>query len=166
MSLVDVIADQPRTAELCDQFFEKLRIPDLALTSYGAAPSGRGRAVLVEIEHDNTVLFEVLKQSGVNKVLVIKATSAMRPAVVGDQVASLAVENRWRCILIDGAIRDLADLKTMDLCIVAREPRPFRIRGAGRAGQIVGQLEIGNVTINTGDMIVIDEDGIVIFDPY
>jgi regulator of ribonuclease activity A len=152
-----------RTADLCDRHFEKLRIVDLTLTNFGGETSAYGRASLVQLEDDNRILFDVLAQNGAGKVLVVQVKGLARPAVVGEGVVSLAVRHGWNGIIVDGAVRDVRYLAAAPLCVVAREVRPFRVR-SDRRGCVVDRLILGGVQITADENVLVDEDGIIVFD--
>ncbi|MFD2414939.1 RraA family protein [Amycolatopsis pigmentata] len=152
------------TADLCDEFFDVLRFPDLALRRFGGVPAGAGRAALVDLDADNRILFEVLAQSGRGKALVVRSRSPACPAVVGATLVALAVKNDWECLVIDGALRDVAQVRHAPMCVYAREQRPFRLR-AGPAGRVLDQLDLVGTPIRSGDLVTVDEDGIIVGRP-
>ena len=119
---------------------------------------------MVELDDDNRLLFDVLKNDGDGNFLVIKVLSSDKPAVVGERVATLAVENNWGGILIDGALRDVGMLRTIPLCIAATHVQPFRLR-TKVPGRLVKTLPIGGVTLSQDDIVVVDEDGLISFPP-
>jgi len=152
--------DPACTADLCDETEGAWRIAEFPARSFGAVASGDGPVRLVHLHDDNRILFDVLAEPGNGSILIINVESASRPAVVGENLAQRALENGWRGLLVDGAVRDTRALATIPLLIIAREARPFRLRTATR-GKEVDELLFGGLWVRKGDRVVIDEDGIV-----
>ncbi|MDP7297489.1 MAG: hypothetical protein QGF92_08555, partial [Gammaproteobacteria bacterium] len=48
-------------------------------------------------------------------VLVVDAGASMNCAMLGDQLASMAISNKWEGILINGLIRDSEQINQMDI---------------------------------------------------
>ena len=63
--------------------------------------------------------------------------------------------------LIDGAIRDSAEIRESGFPIYARASTPHGA-GADPDGSINGPVEAAGVTINPGDVVVGDDDGVVV----
>ncbi|MFW7344206.1 putative 4-hydroxy-4-methyl-2-oxoglutarate aldolase, partial [Pollutimonas sp. H1-120] len=76
---------------------------------------------------------EILSQPGKGKVLVVDGNGSCQKALMGDQVAIMAIENGWEGVIINGAIRDVVAMSQMDLGIKALGTSPFKTdkRGAG-----------------------------------
>ena len=86
---------------------------------------------------------------------------SLRTALMGDNIADLAVVNGWSGVIINGAVRDVAQLRVADLGILALASNPRRSgkTGAGAAGEPV---TFGGVTFGPGDTVYADEDGVVL----
>jgi len=65
-------------------------------------------------------------------------------------------------MVLDGAVRDIAELRALGLPVFARAVSPATAvsRYASVAKQI--PVECGGVTVNPGDIIVAGEDGVVV----
>ncbi len=149
------------TADLYDAHGDRLRVLDPALRSYGGAPSCCGPAATVKVFEDNALVRQALEQPGEGRVLVVDGGASLRYALVGDQIAELAVRNRWAGIVVHGAIRDSAAIATLPVAVFAlgTNPRKTDKRGEGRSG---AALEINGVTIAPGQWIAADSDGVVV----
>lgn len=158
-----MMSERRCTADLCDHAGADLRIADIALRSFGGITFGSGPARLVQLDDDNRILFDVLGEPGMGAILLVKVQSAAHPAVVGENVARRALENGWAGLVVDGSVRDVGILASIPLLIVAREPRPFRMRTESRGAEVDSFL-FGGVTVRTNDIVVVDEDGIVFLD--
>lgn len=104
-----------------------------------------------------------LEKPGEGRVLVVDGGGSMRCALVGDQLAALAVRNNWAGIVIHGAIRDSAVIdRDCAISIKALGTSPVKSvkRGWGNADVPVSFL--GGITMKTGDYIYADSDGVLV----
>ncbi len=62
---------------------------------------------------DNALLKSVLSEPGNGGVLVIDGDGSLHTALVGDLIAGLGVDNGWAGLIINGAVRDAATLRTL-----------------------------------------------------
>ena len=63
---------------------------------------------------------------GDNRVLVVDGGSSKRVAILGDQIAQLAVDNQWAGIIVNGCIRDSAIIADMDIGVKALGTHPVK----------------------------------------
>lgn len=79
--------------------------------------------------------------------------------MLGGDLANLAAENRWAGIVINGAVRDIAELKATPIAIFSLGscPRKSQKRGIGTRGEPV---RVGGSTIRSDDIIAADLDGV------
>ena len=76
-------------------------------------------------------------------------------------LAAKAVENGWSGILINGCIRDSADIAQMPLGVKALDTHPLKSVKKG-VGETNLQLRFAGVTFNPGASLYADEDGIIL----
>lgn len=79
-------------------------------------------------------------------------------------IAELARGNGWAGLIINGAVRDSATLRTLDIGIKALGTNPRKSTKTG-AGQRDVAVEFGGVTFVPGEIAYADEDGIVVVPP-
>lgn len=129
--------------------------------SYGARKSFAGQVVTVKCFEDNSRVKELLATNGTGKVLVVDGGASMRCALMGDLIAASAVENDWQGVIIYGCIRDVDAIAQLDLGVhaLAAIPQKSNRKGAGEVGL---SLCFGGVTVNAGDYIYADNNGIVV----
>ncbi|MEV8509161.1 ribonuclease E activity regulator RraA [Actinoplanes sp. NPDC051475] len=149
------------TADLYDKYGDELGSCDTQLRQYGGAAAFHGRAVTVACFEDNALLKSVLGESGEGRVLVVDGKGSLHCALMGDVIAGLAVDNGWAGVIINGAVRDVAALRTLPLGIKAlgSNPRKSTKTGAGERDVV---LEFGNCRFTPGAEVVSDDDGIVV----
>ena len=156
---------EPRpTADLVDEIGPDVRSCDLQLRQYGGRAQFAGPITTVKCFQDNALLKSVLSEAGHGGVLVIDGGGSLHAALVGDVIAGLGVENGWAGLIINGAVRDAATLRTLDIGVKAlgTNPRKSTKTGAGQRDIPVG---FGGVVYTPGDVAYSYDDGIVFVSP-
>jgi regulator of ribonuclease activity A len=150
-----------RTADLCDEFGVLCTCCALQFHDFGRCSAFFGRIRTVKCVDDNALVRRVLGTQSDGEIMVVDGGGFLRSALVGDQLAELAIRNGWGGIVVFGAVRDSAVLRGMEIGVKALGTNPRR---AGRSG--VGQSDVpvtfGNVVFRPGDWIYSDPDGILV----
>ncbi|MGF1710489.1 putative 4-hydroxy-4-methyl-2-oxoglutarate aldolase [Vibrio kagoshimensis] len=149
------------TPDLCDQFESKVTLLRLPTQNYGQKGAFWGEIVTVRCYHDNSKVREMLEKDGTGKVLFVDGNGSCQKALLGDQLAILAIENGWEGIVVNGAIRDVAMMSQMELGVQALGACPFKTEKRG-AGEVNVTLSIHNQLIQPGDYIYADWNGILL----
>lgn len=153
---------EPRpTADLVDDIGPDVRSCDLQLRQFGGRSQFAGPITTVQCFEDNALLKSVLSEPSDGGVLVVDGGGSLHSALVGDIIAGLGVENGWAGIVINGAVRDAATLRTLDIGIKALGTNPRKSAKTG-AGQRDIAVEFGGVVFAPGDIAHSDDDGIVV----
>ena len=129
--------------------------------SYGARQSFAGQVVTVKCFEDNSRVKELLATDGRGKVLVVDGGASMRCALMGDMIAESAVNHHWNGVVIYGCVRDVDAIAKLDLGIHALAAIPQKSNRKG-IGEVDLTLYFGGISINSGDYIYADNNGIVI----
>jgi len=93
-------------------------------------------------------------------VLVIDA-GGMPPAVWGEKATKSCLQRKLAGVVINGAIRDVANIRQMKFPAFAKLITPVAGEPKGQ-GMIDVPIQIGGQTIRTGDWIIGDDDGVVV----
>jgi regulator of ribonuclease activity A len=153
---------EPRpTADLVDEIGPDVRSCDLQFTQYGGRAQFAGPITTVRCFEDNALLKSVLSEPGNGGVLVIDGDGSLHSALVGDLIAGLGVDNGWTGIIINGAVRDAATLRTLEIGIKALGTNPRKSTKTG-AGDRNVEISLGGVTFVPGEIAYSDDDGIVV----
>ena len=153
------------TCDLYDKFLDESRIPALDWRSFGAHQQFCGRAYTIQCLDDNSRVKESLEHvNGRGRVLVIHAGGSRHCAMLGDMLASAAVRNQWQGILVNGCVRDVDALKSMELGILALGCTPRKSVRQGQ-GMIQVPVTMGGVDIRPSDFVFADADGVLVLDP-
>jgi len=129
--------------------------------SYGARKTFAGQVVTVKCFEDNSRVKELLATEGAGKVLVVDGGASMRCALMGDLIAESAVKNHWNGVVIYGCVRDVDAIAELDLGVHALAAIPQKSQRKG-VGEVDIDLHFGGVSIQSGDYIYADNNGIVI----
>jgi regulator of ribonuclease activity A len=148
------------TPDICDQYEDKVTLIEQPLQNFGLRDCFYGQIVTVRCFHDNSMVRETLGTNGKGKVLVVDGSQSCKRALMGDQLAILAIENGWEGVIIFGAVRDVAQLSQMELGIKALGACPLKTEKKG-AGEIGVSLTIQNQMIQPGDFIYADWNGVL-----
>jgi regulator of ribonuclease activity A len=155
-----------KTADVWDAFGEtdqpgNIRVMAPVFHDFGGIPEFSGPAITIKVFEDNVLVRRALEAPGYGGVLVVDGGGSLRCALVGDQLAGLAMDNGWVGLVISGCIRDSADIAGMAIGVKALGTHP---RKSVKRGHGVGDVpvEVGGVTVNPGDWIYADADGIIV----
>lgn len=119
-----------------------------------------GRAVTADCaEGSLQAVFRALDESRPGDVLCMTAPG--RTAYMGDILATDLVARGLAGAVVDGLVRDRDGIAGMPLSIYARGVTPAVRRGK-EPGRSMTPILLGEVTVNPGDWIVADGDGVVV----
>ncbi|WP_018655730.1 ribonuclease E activity regulator RraA [Actinomadura flavalba] len=149
------------TADLIDDFDAELRSCETQFTQYGARTTFAGQVVTIRCHRDNGLVKKTLNSPGDGQVLVVDGGASLASALMGDMIAAAAVSNGWTGVVINGAVRDVATLRTLNLGIKALGSNPRKSAKEG-TGEKNPQLTLGTTTITPGDWLYSDEDGLLL----
>jgi 4-hydroxy-4-methyl-2-oxoglutarate aldolase len=133
---------------------------DLKQVIPGSRAAGPARTVLCG-QGDNLALHEALALVRPGEVLVITMPEPAPFGAVGELIVLQAQARDVVGMLVDVAVRDIAGLKEIGLPIWARF---VRVRGTKKAdpGRLDVPVVVGGATIRPGDVVVMDDDGVVV----
>jgi regulator of ribonuclease activity A len=150
-----------KTADLCDQYRDRLQVLDPIFRSYGGKRDFSGRILTVNVHEDNVLVRAALEKNGSGQVLVIDGGGSLRSALVGGNIAKLAADNRWSGMIIYGCIRDATEVAALDIGVLALATCPVKPKknGFGEAGIAV---RFAGATLSPRHYVYVDEDGVVV----
>jgi regulator of ribonuclease activity A len=150
-----------QTADLCDANPGKVRVVAPMFRVFGGRSAFGGAIATLKLHEDNSLVRQALESPGNGRVLVVDGGGSLRCALVGDQLASLAVKNGWSGIVVYGCIRDSRAIAAMDIGIRALDTHPLKSvkQGVGDADLAV---TFGGVSFRPGEYLYADEDGIIV----
>ena len=161
------------TCDLCDAHKNNtsgdFRVLPPVFKDYGKVKTFSGPVVTVKCFEDNTLVKAAVDSDGtvdtpqgkIGKVLVVDGGASLRKALLGGNLGAAAARNGWAGVVIDGCVRDTAELAEQSVGIraLAAMPLPTEKRNQGQSDVAV---QVQGVWVRPGDWLYADQDGIVI----
>jgi 4-hydroxy-4-methyl-2-oxoglutarate aldolase len=139
---------------------DALMDPAIRPVQQGRAAAGRALTVATP-EGDNWALHVALARMQPGEMMVVAADGPRPAGYFGDIMATAARFRGAAGLVIDGGVRDTAELRRMDFAVWSRTVSP---RGTvkARLGTVGSPIRCGGVAVRPGDVIVADDDGVVV----
>ena len=120
-----------------------------------------GKIETLQCPDDNSFVKELLNSEGNGKVLVVDANGISTVALLGDMIAKAGVKNNWSGVVINGYVRDIDILSTLDIGVQALGTMPIRSEKKNQ-GQLGIDITFGGVTFSRGNYIYADNNGLIL----
>ena len=120
-----------------------------------------GTAITVKVKPgDNLFLHKAIYLSGKGYVIVLDSNENKTCAAWGNMMTLGAIAMGVEGVILDGAVRDVAEIKELGLPVFASAavPNGPTTNGPGRINSVI---TCGGVSVNPGDLIFGDDDGVV-----
>ena len=122
----------------------------------------RGQARTVNaMAGDNGITHAATPHVRAGEVLVVNGMGVEDVAIWGEVMTRAAQEQGIAGIVLDGAVRDVADLREMGFPVFCRAAVP-RGPHKGFGGTIDAPVACAGVTVSPGDLVIGDDDGVVV----
>ena len=122
-----------------------------------------GEIYTVSCSDDNSVVKDILSREGNNKVLVIDAAGVTHASMIGDQIAESAVKNNWAGIVVNGYVRDVVELKNLNIGIFAKGAVAQKTNKKNHGFEDI-LISFGRGVMTPGKWINIDQNGWLVAD--
>ncbi|MGX2957352.1 ribonuclease E activity regulator RraA [Ursidibacter arcticus] len=149
------------TSQLCDIYSDQVDVVEPIFSSFGGNSTFYGKITTVKCFESNGLIAEVLEEDGQGRVLLIDGGGAVRRALIDAELAQLAVDNGWEGIIVNGAVRQIDVLETLDIGIQALAPIPVGAEDTA-IGEIDTPVNFGGVTFLPEDYVYADLTGIIL----
>ena len=133
----------------------------LNFKSYGGLNNFSGEVVTLKCNDDNSLVRTILSEPGQSRVLLVDGSASENVALLGDNLASLAIENNWSAVVIHGCVRDVVELQQLHVAIFALNSCPKKSNKCNTGTRSV-DLRINDVLIKEGYWLYGDQNGILV----
>jgi len=147
--------------DICDQFSEEIVVFDPVFRDFGGKRKFCGEIVTVRCFEDNSLVAETVRRPGRDRVLVVDGGGSLRRALLGDLLAAAAAQNGWQGLVINGAVRDVEILETIDLGVKALAACPVKTDKRGE-GQLEVPLRFAGAQLEPGQFLYADANGVIV----
>ena len=147
--------------DICDRFPDDIAVLDPVFRDFGGKERFCGEIVTIRCFEDNSLVGETVRKPGAGRVIVVDGGGSLRRALLGDLLAAAAVENGWQGLLINGCVRDLEILRTMELGVKALAACPLKTDKRGE-GQYGPQLRLAGAQLEPGQWLYADANGVIV----
>lgn len=149
-----------KTTDLCDAC-DGAQVCELPFVGFGLRRAFAGDIRTARYTDGISALRVLINQAGDGQVLVIDAGGLEWRALFGDVMAGLVTRNGWAGVIVNGMIRDRAEIDEMDIGVKALGTIPRRADIGGR-GEMDLPVHFGGITFIPGARLVADEDGVIV----
>jgi 4-hydroxy-4-methyl-2-oxoglutarate aldolase len=160
--LVAELAEIP-TTDLSDVMYGSATMTHRIAPVWGPVKRVAGPAVTISVP---TASFNVLKaglnQSQSGDVVVVNAFGNPNFATVGANVIRGLLHRGIRAYIVDGAVRDVADIRADGMPVYATSVTTADGPNGPHVGEVNYPIACGGIVVNPGSIVVADEDGIVV----
>ncbi|MFD3449822.1 ribonuclease E activity regulator RraA [Microbacteriaceae bacterium 4G12] len=150
-----------KIADLCDDYTEQVQVCEPMFRSYGKKTSFYGPIATVKVLDDNTLVRNALETLPAGTVLVVDGGGSLNCALLGDRLAAIGASRQLAGVIINGCVRDTAELQQIDLGILALRSMPKKSKKEG-TGQENVVLSFGGIEWIPNCYVYADEDGVIV----
>jgi len=153
--------DFPPVADLCDAHGDAVAVCEPLFRDFGGASRFFGQIQTVRTFEDNANVRAQLESPGRGRVLVVDGAGSRRCALFGGNLAALAAQNGWAGVIVNGCVRDTAEIgaEPIGCKALAAHPRKPNKAGGGEVGVPVAFAGAGFIP---GYYVYADEDGVIV----
>ncbi len=128
---------------------------------WAGIPRISGPAFTVEmVAGENLALHRAIYEAPVGSIIVAQSNT-VDYSVIGGNVALIAKKRGITGFVIDGTVRDIAEIRENEVAIFGRGVLPMP-GGKKNAVPVNVPIKAGGIAVNPGDIIVADEEGVVV----
>lgn len=150
------------STHLCDALKSQVRVlsPDIRLVQSNLRFKLIGKALTVKAEGDVLPIIKAISLASSNSVIVVQAENDTS-AVIGELLTHEACRRNIPGIIVDGFCRDIVNIETCGCLLFAKGRRP-NVGSKEKSGVLHIPVTVGGITINPGELIFADPDGIIV----
>jgi regulator of ribonuclease activity A len=120
-------------------------------SDFGGLHAFHGPIATIKVFEDNAVVRTLLEEAGDVRILVIDGGGSMRCALIGGNLATLAVTNGCRGAIVNGCVRDADEIRATALGVKALAPHPRKSEKGLHTGHRDIPVHFAGVLFTTHD---------------
>jgi 4-hydroxy-4-methyl-2-oxoglutarate aldolase len=150
------------TTAICDAD-KSTRVLDSAIRPRSATTRIFGPAFTVRCRDDFLGVLRAIESAEAGDVIVVDG-GAREIALAGEMFARGALARRLGGIIVDAGYRDIGYVRTCELPVYSRFVTPLA-GTTSKLGDLGIPVTCGGVTVNPGDLVLADDEGVIVADP-
>ena len=113
---------------------------------------------------DNTMVIKAMEIAHPGDVIVIADQFDSKNSILGGVMAEMAATKGIAAFVTDGLVRDVEELENAGVAVFAQGLTPMAPAAGGRKGmgQVNTMVSCGGISVQAGDIVMGDRDGVVI----
>jgi regulator of ribonuclease activity A len=150
-----------RTADICD-IHPQIKSCEVVFNAFGGTRIFSGFIRTIKTFEDNSLLKTLVSTKQERPtVIVVDGGGSKQRALLGDNLAKLALENNITGSVINGCVRDTHILTTLPSGILALTSNPRKSNKENK-GEVDVKLNFWGIDWIPGEYLYADEDGIIV----
>ncbi|WP_209123676.1 ribonuclease E activity regulator RraA [Alkalihalobacillus sp. BA299] len=150
-----------QTADIHDAHGDQLILVEPIFKFYGQKKTFEGPICTVRVFEDNVLVKKALQEIPEGSVLVVDGGGSKKCALMGDNLAEIAVARKLAGVIINGCIRDSAQVNEMNIGVFAIGTNPIRSVKKGE-GEMNIPVQFAGVNWEPNHYVYADSDGILV----
>jgi regulator of ribonuclease activity A len=151
----------PATTDLCDEHPE-IQVCEPVFAAFGGRASFSGPITTLKVFEDNSLVRDAVGRPGEGRVLVVDGGGSLRCSLLGGNLAVAAATNGWAGVVINGCVRDVAELAAQSIGVRALAIFPRKSERGLHSGQAGIPVLFAGVVFREGEWLCADADGVVV----
>ena len=149
-----------KTSDLCDAL-DAAQACTTQFRGLGLRRTFAGPIRTVQCCDDILEMRRIVNEPGDGCVLVVDGGGSLERAIFGDNMAALMIRNGWVGVIVNGAVRDVAEIDAMDFGVKALGTVAKRGERNG-GGAVDVSVTFGGVTFVPDCWVIADDDGVIV----
>jgi regulator of ribonuclease activity A len=151
------------TTDLCDAHPE-VQVCEPIFSDFGGRKAFYGPIATLQVFEQNALVRGTLGMPGGGRVLVVDGGGSLRCALLGGNLGRLGAHHGWSGVVVNGCVRDSAELASQDIGVKALAAHPRSSDKGLLAGPVDLVVIFAGVTFRPGAWLYADSDGILVSD--
>lgn len=146
------LSDEHPDAQVCAPVFQV----------FGGTPDFSGPITTLKVFEDNASVREVIAGPGEGRVLVVDGGGSLRCSLFGGNLAVAAARNGWAGVVVNGCVRDVAELAAQPVGVRALAAMPRKSERGLHSGAADRPVQFAGAVFRPGEWLCADSDGVIV----